>query len=123
MLEVNYETLARAAHEINRAYCLGMGDASQPAWENAPPWQKESALLGVKKLLENPRLTPEDLHVSWLEQKVADGWVYGDVKDPVAKTHPCMVAYSQLPREQQVKDYLFRAAVFSTLTATTTVEP
>jgi hypothetical protein len=40
-----------------------------------------------------------------------EGWVYGETKDPVAKTHPCLVAYNDLPIEQQVKDHLFRAVV------------
>ena len=44
-------------------------------------------------------------------QKVADGWGYGETKDPEAKTHPCMVAFDQLPREQQAKDFIFRSIV------------
>jgi hypothetical protein len=27
------EAAARAAHEANRAYCLALGDTSQPAWD------------------------------------------------------------------------------------------
>src|SRR5438105_262770 len=36
------EACARAAHEVNRAYCLALGDASQVAWEDAPEWQRSS---------------------------------------------------------------------------------
>ena len=61
--------------------------------------------------LANPDATPEQSHESWLEQKIADGWVYGAVKDPDAKTHPCCVPYEELPVEQKAKDYLFRAVV------------
>jgi hypothetical protein len=38
---------ARAAHEANRAYCGALGDWSQPSWDAAPQWQKDSARNGV----------------------------------------------------------------------------
>lgn len=103
--------IARVAHEANRVICDFFGDHSQVSWKSAPDWQKESAILGVKAVAKNPKITPKDLHEKWMETKVKDGWVYGDVKDPVAKTHPCMVAYSELPREQQLKDAMFSAIV------------
>jgi hypothetical protein len=46
-----------------------------------------------------------------MKQKVADGWVYGPVKDAVKREHPCMVPFTELPREQQAKDFIFRAVV------------
>lgn len=105
------EDIARICHEVNRAYCAAMGDDNQVAWDDAPHWQKDSAMNGVKMHLDNPDATPEDSHVSWYAQKEAEGWVYGEVKDPEAKTHPCMVPYAELPAEQRAKDYLFRATV------------
>lgn len=103
--------IARVCHEVNRAYCNAMGDASQPSWEDAPEWQKASAINGVQFAAANPNATPEDMHISWMTAKIADGWVYGGVKDAVAKTHPCMLPYRELPRDQRIKDYLFRAVV------------
>ena len=108
---MNQEQIARVAHEVNRAYCQALGDSSQPAWEDAPQWQKESAILGVKLHTENPDASPAASHESWLAQKVADGWVYGSVKDPETKQHPCIVPFDQLPVAQQAKDYLFRGVV------------
>lgn len=103
--------IARVAHEVNRAYCQALGDHSQPAWEEAPQWQKDSALLGVRLHLGNPSAGPQASHESWMKQKEEDGWVYGPEKRPDLKQHPCMVPFDQLPREQQAKDYLFRAVV------------
>lgn len=108
---MNRDQLARAAHEINRAYCAALGDATQVAWEDAPDWQQASALLGVDMHLANPDATPEDSHASWLAQKEADGWKFGPVKDAEKKEHPCFMPYDQLPAEQKAKDYLFRAVV------------
>jgi hypothetical protein len=105
------EEVARIAHEINRAYCNAIGDTSQKAWEDSPQWQKDSAINGVKYHLDNPFSKPEDSHNNWLSEKEKDGWKYGAVKNPERKEHPCFVPYSELPKEQQVKDHLFIAVV------------
>lgn len=103
--------IAKVAHAINAAFCLSLGDESQSSWDDAPEWQQKSAIAGVEMHLANPDATPEQSHESWLAQKVADGWVYGEVKDAEKKTHPCCRPYDELPPEQKSKDYLFRAVV------------
>lgn len=108
---MNNENIARIAHEVNRAYCTAIGDNSQPKWEDAPGWQRSSALAGVEFHIDNPDASPSASHDSWLAVKKAEGWVYGEVKSPEAKTHPCFRPFEELPLEQQVKDHLFRAVV------------
>lgn len=110
---MNADQIARVCHEVNRAYCASIGDTSQPAWEDAPTWQKDSAVAGVRAILANPNTTPEQSHEGWMEQKAADGWTYGETKDPALKTHPCFRPYAELPPEQKTKDYLFGAVVRS----------
>lgn len=110
VMEQIIENVAKVCHDANRSFCQTLGDNSQPPWEEAPEWQKDSARLGVTKHLTHP-MTPEESHQSWSDQKIADGWVYGPVKDPEAKTHPCLVPYKDLPPEQQTKDYLFGGIV------------
>lgn len=104
--------IAKVAHEVNRAYCKAIGDNSQPSWEDAPEWQKTSAVNGVDYHLSH-ETTPEMSHENWYKEKEADGWKYGPVKDPEKKEHPCMVSYQELPLEQRTKDYLFKAVVDS----------
>lgn len=108
-----HQLAARTAHEVNRAYCAALGDESQLPWDEAPSWQKASALVGVRGYWEGEITSPEESHASWMKVKEADGWKYGPVKDPEKKEHPCMVPYSELPAEQRVKDYLFQAVVQS----------
>lgn len=105
------EEIARVAHEANRAYCLTLGDDSQPPWDAAPKWQKDSALVGVKFHVDNPDAGPSGSHECWLEMKKADGWKYGEVKDPVKREHPCFLPYDELPDDQKVKDALFVSIV------------
>ena len=110
-MQANIVAAAMVARETNRGYCESLGDMSQPAWAQAPMWQRNSAVAGVIHLLDNPDATPEQSHESWMREKEADGWVYGPVKDSVAKTHPCYTAYENLPQDQRAKDYIFRAVV------------
>jgi hypothetical protein len=104
------DEIARVCHEVNRAYCQALGDNSQPAWEEAPEWQRSSARMGVDLHMMGD-FGPEASHISWLNQKLDEGWKYGPVKDPEKKEHPCMVPFAELPREQQAKDFIFRAVV------------
>jgi hypothetical protein len=110
---IEKEQIARACHEVNRAYCEALGDTSQVPWDIAPQWQKDSALLGVELHLGNHDAGPQASHESWMTQKFADGWYYGEVKDEEAKTHPCLLPFDELPREQQAKDFIFRAVVLA----------
>lgn len=110
---MNIEQIAKTCHEVNKAFCVGHGDNSQPSWEDAPEWQKQSAINGVQYHIDHPDSKPEDSHNSWLAEKEKDGWKYGPVKNPETKEHPCFVPYDQLPVEQQAKDALFITVVRS----------
>jgi hypothetical protein len=109
------EACARAVHETNRAYCIAIGDTSQPSWEDAPEWQRSSAINGVLGVMAGN--TPEQSHESWLNEKNAAGWRYGPVKDPEKKEHPCIVRYEDLPAQQQQKDHVYVAVVGAMLKA------
>lgn len=109
------EAAARAAHEANRAYCIATGDTSQPRWEDAPGWQRSSAINGVSGVLAGN--SPEQSHESWLEEKRATGWKYGPIKNPETKEHPCFVPYAELPQEQKGKDHIFVCVVKAVLVA------
>lgn len=103
--------IARVCHEVNRAYCASIGDDSQKPWEEAPDWQRASAISGVEFHRANPNSVPSDSHENWRREKLAAGWKHGPVKDAEKREHPCMVPYSDLPREQRTKDFLFLAVV------------
>lgn len=112
-IEASLEIVAAAAHMANRAYCIGIGDTSQPTWEEAPDWQKSSAMNGVRAKLLDPTVTPEQSHEGWLAEKTANGWKYGPVKDPEKKEHPCFLPYAELDAAAKAKDDIFLATVIS----------
>jgi hypothetical protein len=113
MSEPTHEAIARVAHEANRAWCLANGDMTQLGWDDAPDWQRDSAIKGVLFHLDNPEAGDSASHDNWMADKIAAGWVYGEVKDPDAlpPTHHCIVPFVDLPKVQRVKDALFRAIV------------
>jgi hypothetical protein len=113
MVKTNVMQIAVVCHQANKAWCEANEDYSQKDWEQAEDWQRDSAIKGVEFAIANPDAGDSAQHDAWSADKVADGWVYGEVKDPVKKTHPCLVPFEQLPEFQQKKDKLFRAIVNS----------
>ena len=103
--------IAELCHEANRAHCQIHGDNSQKPWVQAPEWQRKSAIEGVLNILRHRHPSPGMSHSNWMKSKAKDGWVYGATKDEKKKTHPCMVAFGQLPPHQQAKDHLFYGIV------------
>lgn len=103
--------IARVCHELNRTYCQQIDDQSQLPWDEAPEWQRTSAVNGVQFHLANPGAGPAASHESWLKEKTEQGWAFGSTKDVERKLHPCFVPYDQLPQEQKVKDTLFLSVV------------
>lgn len=108
----NYEieSLAKAAHEVNRAYCEAMGDNSHAAWDATAPDLKaiaKQACIGIAMQDHNE----EQSHEAWVAAKRSQGWNFGDKKDEFLKTHPCLTSFANLPIEQQVKDRLWVATV------------
>lgn len=107
---IDLTAVARVCHEANRAIQVATLEQDvSPYFDDAPTWQFDSAIEGVKAALEGQ--TSEQLHESWCRYKIEDGWVYGPVKDAEAKTHPCLVPYAELPVEQRLKDAVFRGIV------------
>jgi len=108
-LQIGY--IAKSCHEANRIWCQANGDQTQEHWNKAEQWQRDSAIKGVEFRINNPEAKEDSQHNAWMEDKIADGWKYGEVKNSENKTHPCIVAFSDLPKFQQKKDKLFCAIV------------
>ena len=112
-MESNIYFIAKVCHESNRVWCQANGDNSQKHWKNAEQWQRDSAIVGVTFRINNPDAKHDAQHNAWMQDKVKNGWVFGEVKDAEKKTHPCIVPFEQLPEFQQKKDALFCAIVDS----------
>lgn len=51
----------------------------------------------IAMFLEDPGLTAEQAHNSWVGRRMAQGWVFGRKFDPILKTHPQMKPFRDLP--------------------------
>lgn len=104
-MRLTAELIAETCHEANRVLQRHLGEEVNPSWDEADDELKESAIDGVKNALVGA--SPQGSHENWMKLKQKQGWTYGRKKDPVAKTHPCLVEYYALPEEQRFKDKLF----------------
>lgn len=106
------EGIAEIIHEANRALQRVFPSDGIPValpWAQESQEQRDSIINGVQLAMRGA--TPEEMHDNWMRRKVAEGWVGGAVKDEVAKIHPCICPYDQLPETDRVKDRLFLAIV------------
>jgi hypothetical protein len=67
----------------------------------------DTPFVSVERFTENEILIiAVETHEVWRRSKEADGWTYGEVKDPVKKTHPLLLDWNdpRLPEEEKQKD-------------------
>lgn len=43
-------------------------------------------------------------HEVWAENRIKDGWKYGDVRDDEKRCHPCLIPYDELSEEEKEYD-------------------
>ena len=46
----------------------------------------------------------KNVHDVWAETRIAQGWTYGEQRNDELKTHPCLIAYEELPEEEKAYD-------------------
>ena len=108
--------------DINEARAIFVYEAARLAARaaNAPiipaSWEEreddfQSQFLEVIERQCGPQRSgsPEELHGSWVQAYLTNGWKYGEKYDPEARTHPDMVPYDQLGQLEQDKDAVFVA--------------
>lgn len=101
------ESIARACHNNNKAFCESIGDFSQKPWEEAEGWQIKAAFEQVEYHLANDEVIAGESHRNWMQQKLDDGWQVGPVKSTENKIHPDLVPFEDLDFNSKVKDYIF----------------
>lgn len=98
--------IAEACHVMNMA-CRKLQNEKETAWVDSTDDVRQSAISGVKHVMANPDITPEQIHDEWMAYKKKQGWQYGETRSDDAKTHPGMVPFSELDPVEQLKDIVF----------------
>lgn len=100
--------IAKLCHQLNRAFSAAvLSDHTHKTWEESTPEIRRSTYEGVRTFLEDPTLTPEQMHEKWKQYKLDEGWTYGNMRDEDARTHPNLVNYFRLHPHEQFKDVMF----------------
>lgn len=68
-----------------------------------PKPEDTSDVLLSQEILDMTELVAKNTHENWAQNKLEDGWAYGEELDDEKKTHPCLVEYEELSEED--KDY------------------
>lgn len=61
---------------------------------------------GMEQLIEQ---VAKNVHETWAEGRIRDGWSWGPVRNDKLKQHPCLIDYDDLPESE--KDYDRRTAI------------
>jgi hypothetical protein len=110
--------LARAGFQVRR---LQAGDhraatppPAEPAASYTPRPIDTSSVALPPELAELADMLAENVHDNWAKRRLAEGWAYGSVVDPAARTHPDLVQYDELPGNEREFD---RTTTLETLKA------
>lgn len=57
-----------------------------------------------KELLPLIEEMAKNVHEVWAQNRINEGWSYGAERDDAKKTHPCLVAYEDLPESEKEYD-------------------
>lgn len=113
---MNKVDIAEVAYEAITSY--------KSVYENSGPWkswmqitkeERDSYIVGVEWVMNNPATTAEHQHNAWMKHKQDTGWLWGKEKDEKLRTHPLLIPFSKLTLDHKTKDELFIATVKSLL--------
>jgi len=108
------EVIARVIYEATRIEAKWSGRSIIPEkWEKRDEKFRKQFVDVVERYLSYRRLsTPKQAHNSWVKAYKKMGWRYGRKRDVDRKTHPDMVDFEKLPKDERDKDAIFLAFVW-----------
>ena len=99
-------------YEVARLEAIASGRSIVPElWSERDEKFRSQMTEYVESLRGKALPTHEEAHDSWWRKYEEMGWVYGAVRDTEKKTHPDMVPFNDLPKDERDKDEIFLALV------------
>lgn len=99
--------ICKLCHDANNELMVANGETPQGAWDTLDDHLKQMTRDSVQVIINDPTITAEDIHNTWMDNKRRDGWVYGTTKDATKKTHPLMIPFDEMNDIDKAKDQSF----------------
>jgi len=111
---MDFETITKFIYEAARKEAEWSKRSIVPeAWEDRDEKFKKQMIDVVRRYIESDQLpSPEEAHNSWMKAYLDMGWKYGEARDTEKKTHPDLLPFDQLPRDERDKDAIFLSLVW-----------
>ena len=113
MTELTVRGIASVCQETLKAYTRAVGLHHESAWSLVIPEDRVFADRLIGTLLDHPAWMPYQIHNEWCDRMEASGWKYGPEKNTEKRTHPLLVEWSELTKQQQCYWFLYRSTVLS----------
>lgn len=104
-LAVVFYAAERARLQVQPAVIVTIPDA----WDTLPADEQRAVVNEVHDVAAGT--TAEQKHEAWRQEKLADDWTYGPVKDAAERTHPELVPYAELPADRRDRDALLAGII------------
>lgn len=105
------ESLTQTAKQIHKHYCNKY--QGLPSWEGLSTFQRQSNMAAASYFSVIRKLNEEGVgletlteleHIRWCRFYYMYNWQYGAVKDWNCRTHPSLIPFHELSREEKDKD-------------------
>jgi hypothetical protein len=108
------EIIAECIYEATRKEAEWSGRSIVPEhWSKRDKKFKKQMIGIIQKYLALKKLpSPKEAHDYWMKAYLDMGWKYGKIKDSKKRTHPDLVPYNQLPKDERDKDAIFLAFIY-----------
>ncbi len=63
-----------------------------------------SDVVLTEDLNELSETMAKNVHEVWAQNRIEEGWTYGEKRDDERKLHPCLVPYDDLPEAEKAYD-------------------
>lgn len=113
-MKLKGEKIAKLIYEATRVEADWSGRSIVPEeWERREEKFREQFVNIINKYISSDKLpTPSKAHASWMHSYFKMGWKYGKTRDTNKKTHPDLIPFEELPRDERDKDAIFLAFVW-----------
>ena len=114
MARKEYEKIAEIIYEATRLEAMWSDRSIVPEkWNKRDDGFRKQFVNTIGQYLKQEKLpTPKEAHDSWIIAYEKMGWKYGKKRDVVKKTHPDLIPFEQLPKDEKDEDAIFLMCVW-----------